>query len=163
MQTKIIERYFFFVLLFITFVGSLLILRPFWIVLVLGASFAIVLYPIHEWLIKRHIPSWLSAFLIVVFFTILICGPLFGMGVIVFNQSQDLYSTITNSGNVTPFLTSINESINKILPQGISFDMNQKISNFVYFLSNNVAKIFSTTLTTILSFFLMLLSIFYFL
>ncbi|HAS80509.1 MAG: hypothetical protein UR25_C0001G0112 [Candidatus Nomurabacteria bacterium GW2011_GWE1_32_28] len=163
MQTKIIERYFFFLILFITFIGSFLILSPFWIVLVLGASFAIVLHPIHKWLTQKHIPNWLSSFLIVFFFTILICGPLFGIGIIVFNQSQDLYITITNSGNVAPFIDSIDNSINKILPQGISFDINQKVSDFLYFLSNNIAKIFSTTLTTMLSFFLMLLSIFYFL
>ncbi|MFA4975510.1 MAG: AI-2E family transporter [Candidatus Paceibacterota bacterium] len=163
MQTKIIERYFFFILLFATFIFSFFIFRPFWIVLVLGASFSIVLYPIYEWLNKKHLPSWLSAFLVVFFFTIIICGPLFGMGVIVFNQSQDLYNTIIKGGNVTPFLNSINESINKVLPQGITFDIGQKISESIYFLSNNIAKIFSTTLSTMVSFFLMLLSIFYFL
>lgn len=161
MQTKIIERYFFFGLLLATLVFTFFIFKPFWIVLVLGTCFAIVLYPIYEWFKNRKLPDWFSAFLTVFFFAIIICGPLFGIGVIVFNQSQDVYYSIVNSDGSKVFLNSINNKVNDLLPSEINFNANEKASSLISFISNNVAKIFSTTLSTILSFFLMLLTIFY--
>jgi len=163
MQTKIIERYFFFILLFITFVFSFLIFSPFWMVLLLGISFSIVLYPVYEWLNKRKLPNWLSALLTVFFFIIIIGVPLFGMGVIVFNQSQNAYQIIVNNVHSLSFIDSINNSINRILPEGISFDLYEKISNFISFVSSNIASIFTSTLSTIFSLVLTLLSMFYFL
>jgi predicted PurR-regulated permease PerM len=49
------------------------------------------------------------------------------------------------------------------LPSGVSFDINEKISSFISFLTDNIAVIFSTTLFALFSFILLLLTIFYFL
>lgn len=163
MQPKIIEKYFFFGLLFSTFIFAFFIFRPFWIVLVLGASFSIVLYPVYEWLNRKHLPSWLSSLLTLFFFIIVLCIPLFGLGSIVFNQSQNLYHSVVNNGNVFPFINSLGDKINQILPNGISFNINEKISTFISFLTNNIANIFSATISALLSFILLLLAIFYFL
>jgi len=163
MQTKMIEKYFFFGLLLATFVFTFFIFRPFWMVLVLGVSFSIVLYPIYKWLQNKKVPDSLSAFLTVLFFIIVLCGPLFGIGVLVFNQSQDVYNLVVENNNTGPFIDLIGNKINNILPVNIPFDLNQKVSEFISFLSSNIANIFSTTLSAILSFTLMLLSIFYFL
>ena len=163
MQTKIIERYFFFGILIATLFFTFFIFRPFWIVLVLGVSFSIVLYPIYKWLQTKKVPDSLSAFLTVLFFIIILCGPLFGIGILVFNQSQDVYNLVVENNNTGPFIDLIGNKINNILPTNIPFDLNQKVSEFISFLSSNIANIFSTTLSAILSFTLMLLSIFYFL
>jgi predicted PurR-regulated permease PerM len=163
MQPKIIEKYFFFSLLSITLIFAFFIFRPFWIVLVLGASFSIVLYPVFKWLEKKHFPKWLASVSTVLFFIIVLCIPLFAIGSIVFNQSQNLYHSVIGNGNVTPFVNSIGKKINQFLPNGVSFDVNEKISAFVSFITDNIANIFSTTITTIFSFILLLLSIFYFL
>jgi|SRR3989344_4359419 len=163
MQTKIIEKYFFFGLLLSTFIFTFLIFRPFWIALVLGISFSIVLYPIYEWLNKRKLPNWLSAFLTVSLFTLILCGPLLGIGVLVFNQSENVYHLVVNNGNTGPLVDSINNTINKILPGGVIFDVNDKITDFISYISNNIANIFSTTVSAFFSFILMLLIMFYFL
>lgn len=163
MQTKSTEQYFLFGLLFLMLVFTFFIFKPFWVVLVLGASFALVLSPIHRWLKKHKLPSWLSALLTVLLFLIVICGPLLGIGVLVFDQSQSLYRVVASGQNIYPFVDHINSSINKLLPSGFSFNIYQKISDFLYLLSDNVAQIFSTTLTTVFSFVLILLTIFYFL
>ena len=163
MEPKIIEKYFFFGLLLATFVFAFFIFRPFWIVLILGISFSVVLYPIYKWLNKRHLPNWLAALLTLFFFIIVLCIPLFSVGSIVFNQSQNLYHSFIGNGNVTPFLSSIGNKINEFLPNGVSFDINDKISSFISFLTNNVATIFSTTISALFSFILLLLTIFYFL
>lgn len=162
MQTKIIERYFFFSLLFAVFIFSFLIFRPFWIVLVLGISFSIVFFPVYKWLNKK-LPDWLSALLTVLLFIIIICGLLFGISLILLNQSKNVYSLVTNNGNPLPFIDSINNSINKILPEGISFNLYEKISNVISLITNNVTSIFTSTLSTIFSFFLTFLSMFFFL
>lgn len=163
MQTKVIERYFFFGLLLATFLFTFFIFRPFWIVLVLGLSFSIVLYPIYEWLNHRKLPRWLASLLTVIFFIVVLCGPLLGIGALVFKQSQNVYYTVTDNNNTRPFLNSIETKINKILPEGIVFDINKKTTDFIFYISNNIANIFTTTVSAFFSFVLMLLIIFYFL
>ena len=163
MQPKIIEKYFFFGLLLATIIFTFFIFQPFWIVLALGICFAIVLYPIYEWLNNKKLPNWLSAFLTIFLFTIVLCGPILGIGVIVFNQSQDVYHTVVNSGGAKPFLSSIENKVNNLLPEAINLDINQKTKDFVFYVSKNIANIFSATISAFFSFLLMLLIIFYFL
>ena len=163
MQTKIIEKYFFFGLLLATLIFTFLIFRPFWVVLILGISFSIVFYPFYEWLNRRHLPPWLSSLLTVLIFVVILCGPLLGIGVLIFNQSQDLYHIVVNNGSAGPFMNSVSETINNFLPEGVTFDANQKASDFISFISKNVASIFSSTVSAFFSFLLMLLIMFYFL
>jgi len=162
MQVKMIERYFFFGLLVSTLIFTFFVFRPFWIVLVLGACFAIVLRPVYGWFLKIKFPNWLASFLTVTFFTLIICGPLLGLGFIIFNQTQDLYQNLIG-GKELASLETIDKSIQRILPAGIEFDISEKANELVYSLTDNLGKVFSTTLTTIISFVLMLLAIFYFL
>jgi predicted PurR-regulated permease PerM len=163
MQTNIIEKYFFFGFLLITILFSFFIFKPFWIVFVLGISFAIVLYPIYKWLNKKNIPSWLASLITVTLFTIVLCGPLLGVGALVFNQSQDVYLNVVNNGSAKPFMDQVENKINDILPDMVTFDMNEKVSNFISYISSNIANIFTNTISAFFSFVLMLLLIFYFL
>ena len=161
MQTKSIEQYFLFGLLILTFVFTFFIFQPFLMVLILGASFAIVLYPIHKWFKKLKFPNALSAICTVLLFVLVLCVPLFTIGTVVFNQSQNIYNSVAVNGNIGPFLTSIGEKINSGLPHGIVFNTSQVVSTFTSFLTNNIANVFNTTLSTIVSFVLLLLVIFY--
>ena len=163
MQTKPIEKYFFFGLLLAVFIFAFFIFRPFWVVIVLGASLSVILYPMYKWFIKIKFPEWLSAILTVLFFVIIFCGPLFLIGTVVFKESQNVYHSVVNSGSAGPFINSINDKITNILPQEINFDINQKISSLVSYLFNNIGNVFNTTISTIVSFILVLFSIFYFL
>lgn len=163
MQPKIIEKYFFFGLLLATFVFSFLIFRPFWVVLVLGISFSIVLYPAYEWFTKRHLPNWLSSLITLALFTVVLCGPILAIGVLVFNQSEDAYRSVLVNKSAGPFINSVESAVNKILPSGITFDANEKVSNFVSYVSSNIANIFSSVISAFFSFILVLFIIFYFL
>ncbi len=162
MQSKIIERYFFFGLLLSTFLFTFLIFRPFWVVLVLGTCFSIVLFPIYEWFEKKGLPNWLSSFITVLLFIIVLCGPLLGIGTIVFKQSQNLYNQIvTDNKGTGPLMNSIETKINNILPDGLDIDINKKTTEFVSYFSNNISSIFTATATALFSFILTLLIIFY--
>lgn len=164
MQTRIAEKYFFFSLLLATLIFAFFIFRPFWILLIMGVSFSVVLYPMYSWLYKRYFPNWLSALFTILFFLIVLCVPLFTVGSIVLEQSQNLYHSIaSNNGDTGPFLNSIGDKINEFLPNGISIDINEKISGFVSYFTNNVANIFNTTISILFSFILLLLAMFYFL
>jgi len=162
-ESKIMERYFFFGLLLLTLVFTFFIFKPFWVVLALGASFAIVLYPGYEWLLRRKVPSSFSSLLVVILFTLVVVIPLLGIGTLVFNQSQDFYREIVSGGGTGPFLEKVNQIVSGILPPGFTFDIHDKLSDLFGLISQNLAKIFSTTLTALFSFLLMLLTIFYFL
>lgn len=163
MTPKTVEKYFFFGLLASTFVFAFFIFRPFWIVFVLGVSFAVVLYPVYEWLVRSKLPSSLSAIITVIIFAVVVCGPLLGIGSLVFNQSQNVYHKVVNEKAIKPFMDSVNSQIDKILPSGTSFDINDKTTDFISYFSDNIAKIFASTLSAFFSFLLMLLVIFYFL
>ncbi len=157
------EKYFFFGLLLTTLVFTFMIFRPFWVVLVLGACFSIVLYPIYEWLRTRKLPSWLSSILTVLFFTILVCGPLLGLAVLVFNQSEDVFYVVVDTNSLSPFLEKVEATVNEILPEGVDLNVKEKSAEFIAYIANNIANIFTTTLSAFFSFALMLLIIFYFL
>jgi predicted PurR-regulated permease PerM len=161
MQTKVAEKYFFFGLLLVTFLFTFMIFRPFWIVLVLGVSFSIVLFPVYEWFHKKHLPNWLSAFITLALFVVLLCGPLLSIGTVVFKQSQNVYRVVTDNGDTRPFLNSIEIKINKVLPEGMHFDVNERTKDFVAYVSNNIASIFTATISAFFSFALVLLIIFY--
>jgi len=163
MQTKIIERYFFFGLFLATFVFTFFIFRPFWIVLVLSVAFSIVLYPVYRWFKKISLPNWLASLFTVILFIVVLLGPISAVGVLVFNQSQNLYREVISGQTADPFINSIDQSINRILPSGITFDIKEKASDFILFVSKNIAGIFSATLSAFFSLVLIFLSIFYFL
>ncbi len=162
MQPKIMEKYFFFGLFLATFLFTFFIFRPFWVVLVLGFSLSVVLYPVYTWFHKKYYLNWVAALLTLIFFIVVLCVPLFVLGAIVFNQSQDLLHSLVNShGDAGPIVASIGNKINHFLPNGISFDINEKISSFISFLTDNIANILSATVSTLFSFLLLLLTIFY--
>ncbi|MEK9181910.1 MAG: AI-2E family transporter [Patescibacteria group bacterium] len=163
MQTKIIEKYFFLGLLLATFLFTFFIFRPFWIVLVLGISFSIVLYPLYEWFLQKHLPKSISALFTVFLFALVLCGPLLGIGVMVFDQSESVYHLVVNNKETGPLINSLGNSINEFLPGDIVFDLQAKVSDFISYVSSNIANIFSTTVSAFFSFILMLLIIFYFL
>ena len=157
------ERYFFFGLLLATFIFTFLIFRPFWIVIILGACLAVILYPIFKWFKKIKFPNWIASILTVIIFAIIVCGPLLAIGVIILNQSQIVYHSVVLNGNTNSFISIIGAKINHLLPAGINFNIEEKASAFISFISNNITDIFSSAVSTFFSFILLLIAIFYFL
>lgn len=157
------EKYFFFGLLLATLVFTVFIFSPFWTVLILGVSFSIVLHPVYRWFHTRKFPNWLASLLTVFIFIILVCGPVLSIGALVFNQTQGIYESVTSDGNIEPFVAKLNASVQSLLPDGVTFDLKEKISGLASTVSSSVARIFTATLSAFFSFILMLLVMFYFL
>jgi len=166
MDVSVKPKYFFFGLMLIALVFATAIFWPFFTILVLAASVAIVLYPVREWFHKK-LPKhngWLSALCTVIIFVFIVCVPLVFAGAIIVDQSTSLYYAITDGSSSGEYIERINASINKVLPDEFGpIAVEEKIADLAGTISQNVAQIFSATLQTILSFLLLILASFYFL
>ncbi|MDD3662316.1 MAG: AI-2E family transporter [Candidatus Pacebacteria bacterium] len=162
-QTTLGERYFIYILLATVSVLTLAIFWPFLTVVVLAIAFSVILSPIYVWIKKKITKniSWLASILTLLLFFIVLCVPFFFVGKAVFSQAQDAYSYIINSGSTSNFIQKIDISINKMMPEGFTFDTYGKITELASNLSRNITIFFASTFKTIFLFILMILSIFY--
>lgn len=163
MKTTSVEKWYFFALFFLTAALVVYIFRPFLAVLVVGASFAVVLYPIFSWLRSKNVPERLAAMLVVLLFTVALGVPLFAIGTLVFHQSQDVYRELVAGNGANTFFDTINNSLQKILPGGFSLDLRERVSDGVSWVTSNLADAFTSTLSTLLGVVLVFISLFYFL
>lgn len=163
MKSKFAEKWFFLILFLLAFVLVTLIFRPFLAVLIVGASFAVVLYPVFLWFKKKHIPSTLAAFFVTVLFAVALGIPLIGIGAIVFHQSQNVYQDLVQGGGAVTLLDGLNDSLRSVLPDGYALNLRERVVNSASLIATNVAGAFTATLSTLLAVLLMFISLFYFL
>ena len=164
MQTNSSEKHFLYGLLVMVLILTLAIFWPFLTIIVLAVSFAVILNPIHHW-INSHITrgiAWLSSFITVSLFLIVLCIPIFFVGKTVFIQAENLYYGLIDSGQTANgLIQKIDTSINRLIPEGMNFNTYEKIATLAGNLSDNIAILFASTFKTILMLFLMLLTIFF--
>lgn len=162
MKTSFIQRHFFTALLFVAFALGFLLFWPFLIIILLAAVFAVLLHPLFR-LFKRFLKfSGLSAFLTILSFIVILCTPLFFIGLVIVKQSQSMYSWLTMHGSVTTAVTNLTAWLHHILPS-VSFDLQSKVNAFVAGLATKATGVFTATISTLISFLLMILTMFYFL
>jgi predicted PurR-regulated permease PerM len=163
MKTNQVEKYFFYALLAAVIIITLIIFNPFLTTIVLSIAFAIGLNPVYKW-IKRRITrgvSWLASLITILLFVVVLCGPLFFVGTVIFSQAQNAYHSLAQTGNANAFIQFINENVSKIIPSDFAFDIQSKIDSLVTFIINNITGFFSYTASTIVMFILMIITIFY--
>ncbi len=161
---KFMEKYFFLGLIIASALFVIVIMFPFLTTIVMGLALSIVLRPLYEG-IRKRIPRKSNAaasLLTVLIFLIILCGPLLILGSVVFNQFQNLYTSLSGVDSTT-ILNNLSTSINGLLPVGFGFNVQQELANFIGSLSGNVQGFFTATLTTIFSVLLTILALFYFL
>ena len=157
------EKKFLYTLLIIVLFITLAIFYPFLTVFILAGSFAIVLKPVYSWT-KNHITknkSGLASFITIILFLILLCIPLFFIGTVIFDQTQNAYSSLATNNNAGVFIQTIDNSINGFLPDGFTFNTYEKITQLFSLFSNNIASLFTSTFNTVLIFILTVFTIFY--
>lgn len=162
METSKTEKYFLFALLAVVLILTIVILYPFLTVFILAAAFAVVVNPIYLW-IKKHIVknSGIASLITVILFLLMLCIPLFFMGVTIFNQAQDAYYSLIQNGNTNLFIQKIDTSINNLMPKGFAFDTHGKVVNLISSLSGNIGKFFTSTFNTILMALITIFTMFY--
>lgn len=162
MKTNSTEKYFIFILLLIVLVITFLIVYPFLSILILAGAFSVALKPIYN-LIKRKIvkKSWAASAITVLLFLAFVCIPLFFVGKTVVVQVQDIYAKLTVSGNSIQLVENINNSINKILPEGFHFDIYSTVTGIFSNITSSLTKIFSSIFSTFVLLLLTILILFY--
>jgi predicted PurR-regulated permease PerM len=157
------ENRFFFILSGIVLVVALLIIRPFFSVLVISIAMAVIFDPVYRWL-RTHVcgeVNWVAALLTVVIGLVIIATPMAFVGKTLFNESQNLYQIVNGDGN-TNYVKSVSDSINNFLPNNFKIPDNE-IKTLVSKLSDGIGAMFTKTISTIFSFLLVIIAFFYFL
>lgn len=156
------EKYFLYVILGAIFVLTFFVFIPFLIPLILGIIFAILILPLHKFILsKTGNRKSLSAVITVIFFILIIGIPIVSIGILGFKESQNLFNNDINS--ISTQIDILIESTQAKLPSWIQIDLSNQIESAIQFVSNNTKNIFSATFSTILSFVLVILSLFFFL
>ncbi len=163
MKSPFAERWFFLVLLLLTIALVACIFKPFFAVLVIGASLAVVLSPVHHWCCDKKVPSTLSALLTTVLFVIALGGPLFAIGTVIFHQAQTAYQDLANGGGAVSLLDSVDQWLQSVIPSGYSFDLRVQASKGLALIATNLAGVFTSTISMLLAIALTFMSVFYFL
>lgn len=165
MDTKIPPKYFFFTLLILAIGFSLVLFKPFLTVIILSASLSLVFSPVFKWLQSKMSwqSGWLASIITIFLFVVILCGPLYFVGKILFQETTDLYQSLTSTYESNKFIEDLENNIKTIVPESIDVDIKERIADIVSLISDNLGNLFSSTLNTIFSFFLIILSMFYFL
>ncbi len=165
MNTHPQGKHFFYVLFAAVAILCLAIFSPFFIVIVLGASIAVVFHPVYVW-IKREISggvSWVSALLTTMLFIIVIGVPLFFIGSQVIREAGGVFQSLSEGGGTGQYIDSLSEDLSEAAPAISNFDIKTALADMLQSFTGSVAGIFTATLSTIFSFVLVVLSLFYFL
>jgi predicted PurR-regulated permease PerM len=144
MEHKTLEKSFFFGLLLLTGVFALVVLKPFLVVLVVGASLAIVFNPLFHFF-QRHFGQmrWLSSLICTLLFVVLLTGPLFLLGTILVRESQNLYTSLVSEQGLDPLVGHIQETVDKLFPV-LGINVQEIGLNLAASLSQNLGTIFTT-------------------
>ncbi len=165
MNTHPQGKHFFYVLFAIVAILCIVIFRPFFIVLIIGASLAVVFHPLYL-AIKKDISGerpWLASLITVALFIIIIGVPLFFIGSQVIKEAGSLYQSISEGGGAGQYIDSLTKDMASLVPEAANFDVKAAIAGMITSFTGSVAGIFAATLSTIFSFLLVILSLFYFL
>lgn len=149
------------------------IFEPFVIALIMAAVFAVVLSPVYEWVhsYMRRWPS--SAALITVLVTfILVLVPLATIGTQIGMEASNLYISLAEGdarGNVTALVSNLESRLVAYVPAaaGLTGDLASHISEYsesgLRWLLQNMGTAFSGIASFIVSFFVFVIALYYFL
>lgn len=161
------QLYFLLAILAGTFLLAFFIFRPFLYALVLAIVFATVLQPVYQRTVGftrgRHGLSALAAILIVIAFILI---PLVFLGMQIFQESQQLYSSLAESGGknaVLAIFDGLLDSLKKYFPatQEFSLNIDQYLKQGLGWLIQHLGSIFGSFAKILVSFFLFLAALYY--
>lgn len=162
---------FFIVLISAIFALSFFIFLPFFAVLFVSLVFAIIFNPLYQKiLIILKGRKSLSSLLTLLIVSVLIVLPLIVLGILLFEESVDLYESIRQTSNIPAlnnFAISSEQFIKRFIP-GFSleittfFDIRQYADQLLGWAVDNFSSVFSSVFRAVLLFFIFFLGLFYF-
>jgi predicted PurR-regulated permease PerM len=143
------------------------IFRPFLYTLITAMVFAVVFQPVHQWVLKntrqRKGIAALITTLIIISTGLL---PFIFLGMQIFREAQELYSSVTAGGgkdNILNAVKEITDYLHKYIPVPMEFslDFDKYIEHGLEWLLGNIGSVFSNLAKIVLNFFIFLISLFY--
>jgi len=162
---RLVEYVFFFGFLGIVAFLVWRIFEPFVNVIALSAVVVVICYPIYEWISRRFRGRFrgLSAFLSTVVALTLVGVPLSVLGSFIFREATSIYRLL-NSGtgiSIEQALLNVEMFAQKIVPE-FSLDIASYIGQGAQFITSNLTAIFTGTASSVLLFFIAVITTFYF-
>jgi predicted PurR-regulated permease PerM len=156
------EKYFLYILLASSLVLTFFIFLPFLVPLIFGVSFAVLLHPWFRRMLRvLGGRRSLSAFITILSFIIIICIPIAGIGFVGYQETQSML--LGDSALLAPSASQVLQGLQEKLPQWLDINVQEQVTNLIQVISRNTGSIFSATFGTLMSLFLMVLSMFFFL
>src|SRR3989344_2894593 len=161
------ELYFLLMLLASVCVIAFFIFKPFLYTLILAIVFATVFEPVHKKAL--HIMggrSVLAALLTTVSVLVVVIVPLTFLGIQIFRETTQLYSSLTLNGGAIDFSRSVNDTLQSLTPFSptpieFSTDINQYITQGLHWLLQHLGTFFASVAKVLLSIFIFLVALYY--
>jgi len=156
---------FFFILFFGAAILMYFILRPFIAPLFLAFASAVIFRPLYLSLIRRlGGRETLAAVITILILLVAILIPLFFVGGLIFNQSRDVYTHLSQGGGVTIVIDKLNLNIARVLKSispDITFSLRDFISDSFSWTVLHLDTFFSGFVRIVIGLFVTLLALFY--
>lgn len=167
MNDKKPQLYFLLTILIGTFILIFFIFKPFLYSLALAIIFTAVLQPVYQKILKiTHLRPGLSALVTILIVIAFIFTPLIFLGAQIFQQAQQLYSSLAENGGENTILNIFNSlpsSFQKYFPAAQEFSLNidQYLKQGLTWLLQNLGYIFGSIAKMAASSFLFLIALYY--
>ena len=171
MNAKILRPYFLLALITVSFALTFFVFRPFLVILVLAAVFAVVLQPLYKLILHRISDSpGLAAFATMTISVVCILVPLTFVTVQIVSDAEHLYSSLSDGGGTTHLgivVQNVTDTIARYAPSlalsgtDISASIDQYIKNVLAWLIQNLGGAFGGAVQFLLSLFIFLMALYY--
>ncbi len=164
MDQNKIEPYFFLITFVIVLGLTFFLFLSFLGALAVAAVLAVIFYPVHSWFLERLKWKNISALLTTILILLIVFVPLSFLGFLLFGEAQGLFFEL-NQGDVVQLNTALGFIESKVssFSPGFSIDASAYLSQGLNWLTESLGSVFISTATAILSFFIGVISLFYFL
>lgn len=173
MNTNTFRPYFLVALIVVSSILAFFIFRPFLIVLVLAAVFAVVLQPLFRGVLRRMSGSpGLAAFVTMLISVVCILVPLTFITMQIAGEAQSLYAIVADGGGKTYLNTVVQhfgdtarQYAPRLAPSGadLSTSVDQYVKDGLAWLVHNLGGAFGGLARLLLSLFIFLIALYYFL
>ncbi len=130
------------------------IVRPYLVTLAVAATAAVILHPLHEWLLSKtgNRPS-VAAFLMVVLTILLLLIPLTLLGVTIAAEATNLYAALSGGTLPVDLLGQLEDLLRHYLP-GVSLNLNEYAGQGLQWIASNLQSFFAGTIRAVFLVFL---------
>lgn len=165
MPNRQLQMYFFSLLFLAVALLGFFIFLPYFNIIAVIASLAVVLNPLNKKLAGLLKPyEGLAALLTILATLLIVFLPLVYLGTLAFQEAKNLYLQINSNGagGFGQLLKSLEEQFNNFYPQ-FSFNLNENLRNLLSLITGNIGGVFAGVVETIATLFLSLIAFYYFL